>query len=108
MRFIFKERRRREHLLIEQRDVAMTLNTLKTLEERLHDALMIKTKMRDLGFDIRDETWTRDLNEFIRDGRSVSGRVFVDTAQRYVDYSWIATSGKESVIRLRCPPLRRR
>ena len=78
---------------------------MKTLQERLDEILVIRRKIRDLGLGIEnvpaiEKVFSR-MNDFVKEGVTWSGSVFLDEADRWIDV--ILSNRKSCEVTLRVP-----
>jgi hypothetical protein len=78
---------------------------MKTLQERLDEILVIRKKIRDLGLGTENipalaKVFSR-MNDFVKEGVTWSGSVFLDEADRWIDV--LLSNRKPCEVMLRVP-----
>jgi len=77
---------------------------MKDLPERLREMKEIYKKMEELGIHKRFECmkpFYEHVQEYIKDGNSVSGKIKILEIQRILYYNLTSSSGRESSVLLR-------
>ena len=78
---------------------------MKTLQERLDEIMVIRKKIRDLGLGIENvpaiENVFSRMNDFVKEGVTWSGSVFLDEADRWIDV--LLSNRKPCEVTLRVP-----
>ena len=78
---------------------------MKSLENRLNEILVIRKKIRDLGLGIENvpalEKVFKYMTEFVKEGITWSGSIFLDEADRYIDV--MLSNRKPCEVTLRVP-----
>ena len=78
---------------------------MKSLEKRLDEILVIRRKIRDLGLGTENvpaiaKVFSR-MSEFVKEGTTWSGSVFLDEVDRYIDV--MLSNRKPCEVTLRVP-----